>query len=100
MMELFAIRHRATQNFLCVDQTKNYRGTTFWNGEECGRVPRLFINERAAKNCITMWAKGEAHNKYEGGFYGDEWVGLEYKDIGRKREDLEIVPMLLTEFEE
>lgn len=105
----FAIRHIATGLFM--PQTANNRGYSNWApkndaiaaiaGNRCGidnAVPnsiRLLPTHRAARNAITAWLKGAAHNAYlhdpEGDFL------LEYKDMGRKAGDVEVVAMVLTE---
>ena len=65
--------------------------------------PRLFMTERAAKNCATCWAQGaweqETRTKRDG------WEMPSYTYLaeavpkpveGRRREDLEIVPVTLS----
>lgn len=105
----YAIRHTATG--LYMPQTANNRGYSNWApkndaiaaiaGNRCGvdnAVPnsiRLFPTHRAAKNAITAWLKGAAHNAYRDDPEGD--FLLEYKDMGRKAGDVEVVEMVLTE---
>lgn len=91
MTTLYCIEHNRTKNLLPIEfQT----GGSYWEGEG-GKVPRLFTSRRNAANFISHWVKGEAHNVYDtvsDGFLDyEEKVGLEYKDKGRKREDLTII---------
>lgn len=64
--------------------------------------PRLFMTERAAKNCATCWAQGawEQERRTE----QDGWEMPSYTYLaeavpraveGRRREDLEVVPVTL-----
>ena len=96
-VEVYAVRHTRTGNFLSIERSKAYRGATHWNGEETGKVPRLFKRKTDVGCFITAWLKGTGYNLYESGPFGDEYLNVAYKDVGRKREDLEIVPMLLQE---
>lgn len=66
-----------------------------------GGEPRLFTTERAAKNCATCWAQGawaqetETRGGWDEPVY-DELVGpFPNKVDGRRREDLEVVPVTL-----
>jgi len=93
---LYAIRHKATGNYL----SQYRRGTSYWNGEPDERnAPRL-LNLRGAKSLVIQWAYGEHRNTVHEtanpitGY--DCWVDHEIIDKGRKRTDLEIIPVTLT----
>ena len=64
--------------------------------------PRLFKTERAAKNCATCWAQGEWSQELRTESEGWEYPSYQYlaepapqRVEGRKREDLEVVPVRL-----
>ena len=66
--------------------------------------PRLFKSERAAKNCATCWAQGAWHQEVVTEQDGWEMPSYQYLAEpapqlveGRKREDLEVVPVRLQE---
>lgn len=99
-MKYFVVRHKETQKLLPQSFAK---GSTWWhpevaNEDDFKQLPRLFYSQRAAKNCIIMWAKGHAlkHREYgydfEGNEDNDEW--LEWETVpGRERNQLEVVPV-------
>lgn len=91
---MFAIRMKATGNFLPVGP-----GASYWTGTEPAKNPRLFVSLHAARAFKASWAKGEAHIKRSR--HGD-WSGVDdiedlvFIDKGRKQTDLEIIPVTLT----
>jgi len=96
MTILYAIRHKPTGHFL--PQSKRRRG--FTNDEPCPYpLPRLFVREQDAKVALTWWLRGiteaEGHGPFDGPDFDD---GLTTTPVpGRKAEDMEIVPMVLSE---
>lgn len=91
MIKLYCIRHKATGNLLPIEFLT---GGSYWDGE-AGKAPRFFTSIRNARSFIAIWAKGEVSNVYDtvsDGFreYTDK-VGIEFKDKGRKKTDLEII---------
>lgn len=92
VLKYFAIKHR-TEGFLAHPRGRGRHklSNTQMDPGFTG-VPRLFTTRRGASIALTAWVKG--HHSYcvshdwEGG-YDDFYVGV--KDVGRKREDMEIV---------
>lgn len=100
-MKFFLVRHIATGELL--PQFKG-RGSTHWNPaapvsiiSKNRGVPKLFAEERRAKSFIGHWARGAARIAKEGTVSGSryqEYIVTENTD-GRKREDLEVIPVVL-----
>lgn len=64
--------------------------------------PRLFKTERAAKNCATCWAQGTWEREIRTESEGWEYPSYTYLAepapqlvLGRRREDLEVIPATL-----
>lgn len=94
----YAIRVKGTLKYL--PQIEG-RGNTY--AEPCaGPQPRLFHTDRAAKIALTAWLKGHACvvHDIDYGDFGERYhvqSGVEYKPVAaRRREDMEIVPVILT----
>lgn len=96
MIKLYCIRHKATGNLLPIEFLT---GGSYWNGE-AGKAPRFFTSIRNARSFIAIWAKGQASNVYSTGSDGFreyvEKVGLEFKDVGRSKTDLEVIEITLV----
>lgn len=94
-MSIYCIRHKQTRALL----SQYFRGASYWNGEDDGKfAPRIF-SLRGAKSFVSQWALGEHRNTVLESNdpiigYDCEYVH-EVKDVGRKRGDLEIVPVTL-----
>ena len=108
----WAIRHKPTGHYFPeVGPRMGYTGSEPIDmGEGSAFCPRLFAAESAAKRALTWWLKGitSVMRTRSGG----DWGGYEYDEnwrtdmpveepgfphVERKREDFEIVPLLLVE---
>ena len=101
-MTYYAIRHRATGQLM--PQSRRNRGYSHWNPsadhkfDQALTVPRLLENERTAQRCIAQWAvcPNGKRSGYQS-FYDGEWEEtIDFKDDGRKRDDLEAVRLKIT----
>lgn len=99
----FALRHKATQQFM--PEFENGRGYTHWS-PGAGIVDvgvtgsiRLFMTYRAADIARTMWTRGVFERRYTEASYESlyEETFVKPRDVGRKKDDLEIVQFALTE---
>jgi len=99
MPYFFVIRHKPTKSLLPARVR-----ATHWDFDMPDGVfePRLFNTERAALNCATCWAQGTWERKTY--TESDGWEHPSYTCQseprptavpGRKREDLEVVPVEL-----
>lgn len=98
-MIYFLIRHKATGEYM--PQLERGRGYSHWNPAAIATtevfrprkllgVPRLLPSRRVAARCIVQWDLNP--NSYMGQKSGyDDDLIVEFKDDGRKKEDLEIV---------
>ncbi len=101
----YAVRHKATGKFMPDSSTG--KGWSFWNPDSpTGGMEiavkdsiRLFNSSKGADNARVTWARGEAHHKETGIGTLDYEERLEYKDVGRKKDMLEVVPMTLSEMQ-
>lgn len=105
-MEYFALRHKASG--LLMPEFENGRGYSYWSpkpghtntigvdGALAGSV-RLFSTPKGADNARVAWARGIHERSYTGPTLedpgGDDYVKA--RDVGRKKDDLEVVPMVL-----
>ena len=96
----FVIRHIPTQLLLPARVP-----ATIWEFDDNGmHEPRLFRTKRAAMNCATCWAQGtwarESRTESNGWEYGPGYTYLAEAVPtavpGRKREDLEVLPVELV----
>ena len=101
--QYFVIRHKESQEFMPTKmfRTSN-RGFSCWRSldeQPYDPTPRLFRTKKAAYNAIIAWARGEYVREIEesGGYFDlSETKDFSYyKDIGRKKSDLEIIPVHL-----
>ncbi len=101
----YALRHKASGKFM--PASSSGKGYSFWNPDSVrisggmeNAIPgsvRLFETSKGADNSRVLWARGEAdYNQYGAGTpdYEDR---LSFKDVGRKKDMLEVVPMTLAE---
>lgn len=99
----YAIRHKATGELM--PQFKKDRGYSHWNpgnpnAEELIAslgVPRLLSMRGKAARCINQWSNNPngRHRNYTNSITG-EWEDFtDYKPDDRKKEDLEIVEVIL-----
>lgn len=103
-MIYYMIRHKASGDFM--PQLKG-KGYTHWNpssdnsisGRKLTGCPRLFATLRIARAVIVQWNSiPNAYNSYRSSFaLGDDQPILEGKPDGRKKDDLEIVEVNITE---
>jgi hypothetical protein len=100
MATYHVIRHKPTLHLL----PARVRATHYnFNNPEGAQEPRLFTTERAAKNCATCWAQGVWVQERVTEQDGWESPSYQYLDApkpmatveGRKREDLEVLPVSL-----
>ncbi|KKL77589.1 hypothetical protein LCGC14_2033350 [marine sediment metagenome] len=101
-VQFYSIRHIPTGNFLSVPIGRSGKGGTWTEPVPLSNInpPRLFCSEHAAKIALTYWLKGRfsvTHSTYSGE-WGEEHDEIEHTEPApeRKREDMEIVPMILT----
>lgn len=107
-MIYYLIRHKTTQEFM--PQLERGRGYSHWNPAviptiEVFRprkllgIPRLLPSRRVAARCIVQWVLNP--NSYTGYrtsmIFGDDEPDLLSKDDGRKKEDLEIVEVVILD---
>lgn len=101
----YALRHKATGHMM---PTLRGRGYSLWSPtadkpkagiEDAFDVPRLFATSKGADNARVLWARG-IHTRNAGTTYSldgpDDYEEVSVEDVGRKKDDLEVVPMLLT----
>lgn len=99
MTTFYVIRHKPTQTLL----PARVLSTRFdFNTPDGVFEPRLFKTERAAKNCVTTWAQGVWRQELVTESDGWEYPSYDYLAApapspvaGRKREDLEVIPVKL-----
>ena len=102
MSQFYVIRHKPSGTLLPARVLARVLATHYefspWGSGE----PRLFKTERAAKNCATCWAQGAWSQELR--TESDGWESPSYDYLaeatpkaveGRKREDLEVVPVKL-----
>ncbi len=104
----YAIRHKATGQFM--PQLRG-RGYTFWNPASTSPTnnlghnknlgtPRLLPSRRKAVGCINQWnCNPNASMRGSSGMFGED-IDIAVTPDGRKKEDLEIVEVLVTPFTE
>lgn len=99
MTTYFVIRHKPTGRLLPARVLATHYE---FDRPEGTQEPRLFRTERAAKNCATCWAQGGWVRELRTDSEGWEFPSYDYlaEPIptaveGRKREDLEVVPVTL-----
>lgn len=101
----YALRHIATGKFM--PNSNSGKGWSFWNPDSVsprqgmdnampGSV-RLFDSNKGADNARVAWARGESD--YQAFYVGtpDYEDRLKFKDVGRKKDMLEVVQMTLRE---
>lgn len=104
----YALRHKESSLFM--PQFEHNRGYSYWSpvkgqpstigvdGALAGSI-RLFATLQGARNARTQWARG-IHERQAGrvdSYFGpDDYDRVVPKDVGRKADDLEIVPMVLS----
>ena len=101
----YAIRHKPTGEFMPAKMSKNSgRGFSFWEpaaGPIYTAIPRLLDTEKQAKLVLAGWLAGKWEYEWSrSGEYGEEeecYIAPQRPEIERKREDMEIVPLYVTE---
>jgi hypothetical protein len=102
----FALRHKATGQLM--PEFENGRGYSHWTptadlqntGNDSGMTGtvRLFATYKGADNARVAWARGIHERSYTGptleDLGGDDYVKA--RDVGRTKDDLEVVPMVLA----
>ena len=85
------------------------RGYSHWNPAKVNTAenftrrklvgtPRLFPNRGSAARSIVQWnAVPNSYNGYRQGPFGSDEPEIQIKDDGRKKEDLEVVEVDITE---
>lgn len=105
IMEVFAIREKGTDKYLPARWTdkrhkslikRGFSSTITTNLVE----PRLHFTLIAARNTLAAWLKGEWIPNQKQDDSGEWNYSLDYKDVGRKKENMEIVRFKLIEIKE
>lgn len=102
-MNFWVIRHKPSGTLL----PARLPATSYdFDRPEGTHEPRLFKSERAAKNCATCWSQGVWVRETVTETHGWEYAHLDFDYLaeqpepqpvaGRKREDLEVLPVRLT----
>jgi hypothetical protein len=103
--EVYAIRHTLTGKYLPMHWTRGEYGNTYSHDEPQHTFPRLFKSHRSAQAALTAWLAGtwftdiehEYSDGYRIGSYKTEpQVKTSGADLGRVKEDMEIVRFVLT----
>lgn len=98
----YMIRHKASGEFM--PQMKRGRGYSHWNpsnGELPKKItgcPRLLPSRKSASRVIIQWNSmpNARYSSYQS--HGGDWdYGIDIKNDGRKKEDLEIVEVNIEE---
>lgn len=89
---MFVVRHKTTGKYL-----NPGNGASHWEGEG-GIVPRIFHSLRGAKAFQASWARGivSVGKSYDWETGYTENTGLRIEDRGRRKDMLEIIPVILT----
>ena len=97
----YLIRHKATSRFMPL--MKRNRGYSHWNPSQEKeqinetKIPRFLISEKQARQVIDWWAHlPNARLSYHQSYNGDDNEFLDFKDDGRKKEDLEIIEVKIN----
>jgi len=95
IITVYAIRHKPSGGYLPMPRGRLGRGGSHTEpvipDGSIEKHPRLFPNERNAKNCLAAWL----HGKYFA--YGEFGEDIEIKpQPNRVREDMEIVPITIN----
>lgn len=101
-MRLWIIRHKPTGKHLPQPQGRRFRGFTHtepvaFDGKP-EHLPRLFGNPHTAQRALTSWLKGKVCVSYDYEGALDSWKVKTCVD--RHPEDMEIVPILLSDYVE
>lgn len=103
-MRLFVIRHKETRKLM--PEYKSGKGYSFWlydNVIDNQRpTPRILESRAKAEKVIIEWAKGifvwRPQNLQDDPYYLDQRRVM--KDLGRSKDELEVVPVELLEIKE
>lgn len=104
MITLYAIKHKPSGGYLPIPRGRLGRGGSHTEpmipDGSIEKQPRLFPNEKNAKNCLAAWLHGK-YVAYRGRDYGldgaDYYEEIELKpQPHRIREDMEIVPITIN----
>lgn len=105
-MRVFAIRHVPTGEFMPARMSRNgFGGWSWWrepNVTVFDKTPRIFPSKQGAQNALTAWLQGRwvTISVTSGGWEDpqeDRVPVPEEPKIPRVREDMELVPLLLTD---
>lgn len=100
-MIVYAIKHKPTGKFMPLKMTRcGVRGWSNWNpGVRDGfdTTPRIFKDRGSASKALSAWLLGQHTREYTQ-TADDDYVEvvINYQP-NRKREDMEVIQMLLTE---
>lgn len=94
-IQMFAIKHVPTGNYLPMGPRQNGRGGTLREPEpvEWRNLPRFFDSPLSASKALKCWLRGKYGVSHED--YGTEWNGVITPVPSRISEDMEIVPVTL-----
>ena len=103
----YLIRHIATQQVMPL--CRRNRGYSWWNPNRKDdkesrpkvlflEIPRLLKSEKQAKKVIAMWRAfpNGKHSFYQSSYDGEYNDSIDFKDDGRKKEDLEVIKVRMV----
>lgn len=105
-MQVFAIRHKPTGEFMPARMSRNgFGGWSWWrepNVSAFDKTPRIFPSKQGAQNALTAWLQGRWVTEYttSGSWEGESTEKTpvpEKCETPRVREDMELVQLLLTD---
>jgi hypothetical protein len=106
-MIYYLVRHKATKEFM--PELERGRGYSHWNPavepterrfrpRKLTGCPRLFSSRGKASRCIAAWnAYPNSYMGFRHGDYGNDDPDIQLKDDGRKKEDLEVVEVVILD---
>lgn len=97
-IDIYLIRHVPSQKLM--PQLRRGKGYSHWNPSVSNEKlaaelpqPRIFMNIQAAKQAVAQWfAMPNAEMREYTTLHGEGDYGICFKEDGRKKEDLEIIP--------
>ncbi|MEX0595467.1 MAG: hypothetical protein WD512_03125 [Candidatus Paceibacterota bacterium] len=98
-MIYYVIRHKATGELM--HQCKRGKGYSWWNPSNPQskipvflNIPRLFESSKQAQRAISQWKANPNGRRSISQSYSGEFDDIvDFKDDGRKKDDLEIRPL-------
>jgi hypothetical protein len=101
IITVYVIRHKPSGGYLPMPRGRLGRGGSHTEpvipDGSIEKHPRLFPNEKNAKNCLAAWLHGKyVASRGGGGLDNEYWeeIGIDHQ-AHRVREDMEIVPIAI-----